>query len=70
MEDTSTLTTQIRERLKRAKKEGDLAQDSDPAALARFVTTVMQGMAVQAAGGATPKQLRDIANLALNAWPA
>ena len=42
----------IRERLKRAKREGDLPADADPAALARFVTTVMQGMAVQAAGGA------------------
>ena len=60
----------IRERLKHAKKAGDLPDDADPAALARFVTTVMQGMAVQAAGGATPKQLRDIASLALNAWPS
>lgn len=60
----------IRERLKRAKKEGDLPEDADPAALARYVTTVMQGMAVQAAGGATAKQLRDIAALALKAWPA
>jgi hypothetical protein len=29
----------------------------------------MQGMAVQAAGGATAKQLREIARLALRAWP-
>src|SRR5262245_9004060 len=36
----------IRERLKRAKREGDLPEHADPAALARFVTTVVQGMSV------------------------
>jgi AcrR family transcriptional regulator len=60
----------IRERLKRAKREGDLPIDADPAALARFVTTVMQGMSVQAAGGATRKELHAIADMALRAWPA
>ena len=60
----------IRERLKRAKREGDLPDDADPAALARFVATVMQGMAVQAAGGASSKELRQIVDTALRAWPA
>ena len=60
----------IRKRLKRAKREGDLPSDADPAALARFVATVMHGMAVQAAGGATPKELRAIVDTALRAWPA
>ena len=60
----------IRERLKRAKREGDLPDDADPAALARFVATVMQGMAVQAAGGASSKELRQIVDTALRALPA
>lgn len=60
----------IRERLERAKREGDLPADSDPEALASFITTIMQGMAVQTAGGATAKQLRTIAATALRAWPA
>src|SRR5262245_16977710 len=60
----------IRERLKRAKREGDLPGDADPAALARFISTVMQGMAVQAAGGAGRKELRAIADMALRAWPS
>ena len=60
----------IRERLKRARKEGDLPADADPAALASFIATVTQGMAVQAASGAGRKHLRDIAKLALNAWPS
>jgi AcrR family transcriptional regulator len=60
----------IRERLKQARKEGDLPTDADPVALASFIATVTQGMAVQAASGAGRKQLRDIAKLALNAWPS
>jgi AcrR family transcriptional regulator len=60
----------IRKRLRRAKREGDLPSDADAAALARFVATVMHGMAVQAAGGVAPKELRAIVNTALRAWPA
>jgi AcrR family transcriptional regulator len=60
----------IRDYLKRAKKDGGLPADADVSALASFVTTIMQGMAVQAAGGATAKQLRVIAKTALRAWPA
>ncbi|MGE5261655.1 MAG: TetR/AcrR family transcriptional regulator [Actinomycetota bacterium] len=60
----------IRDRLKRAKAEGELAKSADPAALARFVSTVMQGMAVQAAGGASRKDLEAVAATAMAAWPA
>jgi AcrR family transcriptional regulator len=60
----------IRGRLKRAKREGDLPEDADPVTLARFVATVLQGMSVQASGGATRKELRAIAGMALRAWPA
>jgi hypothetical protein len=59
----------IRQRFKRAKAEGDLPPDSDPADLARFVSTVIYGMAVQAAGGATRADLRRVAKMALCSWP-
>ncbi len=59
----------IRERLKRAKVEGDLPKNADPAALARFIATVTQGMAVQAAAGATRAELRRVAATALRALP-
>jgi AcrR family transcriptional regulator len=59
----------LRERLKRARTEGELETDSDPAALARYLTTVMEGMAVQAASGASRKQLEAVAETALRAWP-
>jgi AcrR family transcriptional regulator len=59
----------ICQRFKRAKLEGDLPTDADPADLARFIATVIHGMAVQAAGGAGRDQLRRVAQTALRAWP-
>src|SRR5437660_10340480 len=48
----------IRERFERAISDGDLAVDSHPADLARYVVAVLHGMAVQAAGGASRAELR------------
>jgi AcrR family transcriptional regulator len=59
----------VRERFERAQAEGDLPEDADPGDLARYVLTVLHGMAVQAAGGATREELRRVAELALRAWP-
>jgi AcrR family transcriptional regulator len=59
----------VRQRLKRAKAEGDLPADSDPAALARYLSGVVYGMAVLSAGGATHRELRQVAEIALRAWP-
>lgn len=55
----------IRDRLKRAKAEGDLPTEADPADLARYLSIVIYGITVQAAGGATRKELRSVAELAL-----
>jgi hypothetical protein len=60
----------IRKRFQRAKAEGDLPVDVEPNDLARYVTTVMRGLAVQAAGGATRKELLRVAELAMQAWPS
>ncbi len=59
----------LRERLERARDEGDLPDGSDPADLAAYVFALQQGMAVQAAGGATKAELNRIAALAIKAWP-
>jgi AcrR family transcriptional regulator len=58
----------VRERFERAKSDGDLPVDSHPADLARYVVAVMQGIAVQAAGGASRAELQRVAALALRAW--
>ena len=47
----------LRRRLQRAKREGDLPKNADPAELAHYVMTVVRGMAVQSAGGASRNQL-------------
>ena len=59
----------LRRRFHRAKREGDLPQSADPADLARYVMTVLQGIAVQGANGAGRDQLRRVAQMALRAWP-
>src|SRR6476646_1610431 len=59
----------LRRRLQRAKREGDLPRNANPAELARYVMTVLQGMAVQGANGARRNQLLRIAQIALRAWP-
>jgi len=57
----------LRRRFQRAKREGDLPQSADPADLARYVMTVLQGMAVQGADGAKRDQLQRVARMALRA---
>lgn len=59
----------LRQRLERARREGDLPPDSNPEDLARYVYTVSQGMAIQAKAGATRAHLHRIAETALKAWP-
>jgi AcrR family transcriptional regulator len=59
----------LRRRFQRAKREGDLPQSADPGDLARYVMTVLQGIAVQGANGAGRDQLSRIAQMALRALP-
>lgn len=59
----------IRRRLKRAVAEGDLSAGDDPAAMARYLSAVLYGMAVLAAGGASRRELQDVAEVTLAALP-
>jgi AcrR family transcriptional regulator len=60
----------IRERLERAKSDGELPPDLEPADFARYLMTVLEGMSVQAAGGASRADLHRVADMTLRAWPA
>lgn len=62
--------TLIRRRLKRSKAEGDLPPNADPSALARYIATVIHGISVQAASGASRKELEKVVDLAMQAWPS
>jgi AcrR family transcriptional regulator len=60
----------LRERFRRAVDEGDLPPDADPGLLARYLMTVANGIAVQAAGGAASDDLHLVADMALRSWPS
>ena len=60
----------LRERFERAVQDGDLPEGTDCATLARYIATVLNGLAVQAASGATEKELRLVAATAMRAWPS
>lgn len=59
----------LRRRFERAVAESDLPADADAADLARYVSAILQGMAVQAAGGASRNELQKVARMALKTWP-
>ncbi|MFD3457667.1 TetR/AcrR family transcriptional regulator [Streptomyces sp. NPDC058691] len=59
----------LRERLQQAAKSGELPAGSDPEGLARYFATIYQGVAVQAASGATREQLHQIVDMAMTVWP-
>src|ERR1700734_845245 len=63
------IVTAFRERFERAVRDGDLSAETDCATLARYVATVLNGLAVQAASGTTEKELRLVAAHAMKAWP-
>ncbi|MBC8129753.1 MAG: TetR/AcrR family transcriptional regulator [Rhizobiaceae bacterium] len=57
------------ERFAKARDEGDLSPESDPADLARYIMTVSQGMAVQAVAGASRDALRKVVSMTMKAFP-
>jgi len=57
------------ERLRAARRDGELPADADPRALAGYFAAVIQGMSQRARDGAGTAELTAIADLALAAWP-
>jgi len=57
------------ERLVSAQAEGEFPATINVVALARYIGTVIQGMAIQANNGATPEELVEVADLAMSAMP-
>jgi AcrR family transcriptional regulator len=65
----ATTTKALARRLKRGLRDGDLPAGTDTGAMARYLSTVSQGISVQASGGASRRQLLAVAELALAAIP-
>jgi AcrR family transcriptional regulator len=63
--------TTIRDRLARGVTEGDLTAPSDGLdAIARYYTTVVQGLSIQARDGASRAELEAVITCAMAAWDA
>lgn len=56
-------------RLERAKTEGDLPASTDTDGLCAYLGAILQGMSVQASGGATKAQLEGLVETSLAMWP-
>lgn len=58
----------LADRFTEAQAGGELP-GADPVALARWISAICQGIAVQARSGATREELHAIADMSLRAWP-
>ena len=58
------------EHLQAGLKNGELPPDTDIAALGRYLTALVQGIAIQAKDGATRAELLALVEVAMTHWPA
>lgn len=59
----------VRRRFDRAVAEHDLPPNADTAQLARYLMTIIWGLSVQAAGGASREQMLDVVDVVMQSWP-
>jgi AcrR family transcriptional regulator len=59
----------IRERFEQGARDGELPPGIDAASLAMYVRTVIYGMAVRAASGASREELETMCALTMKIWP-
>ena len=55
----------LKTRLQQAQSEGEIPREIQPADFARYLSSVMAGLGIQAANGATRAELRRVAAIAL-----
>ena len=58
----------VRKRFERGQAEGDLPAHVNAGKLARFIVTLIWGLSVQAAGGATRAELEEVVDVAMRGW--
>ena len=59
----------LAKRFEKAIEEGDLPNDANPETLAKFLSTLHQGMSIQVTSGALRGELIQIVDFALKSWP-
>lgn len=65
----SVIRDELITRLGRAKAEGDLPAHMHPSGAADLLIALLQGLSIQARGGATRQQLERLATTAMGLWP-
>lgn len=60
----------IRQRIEQAVADGDFTSPVDPAGITKYLTVVLQGMAVQAGAGASRADLQNVIDTTLAIWPS
>jgi AcrR family transcriptional regulator len=60
----------LRARFERDRRNGNLPKTASPAALASYLVTMANGIAVQASAGASARDLAQVVQIALLSWPA
>lgn len=63
------LAESFKQRFDLAIKQGDLPPNTESSDLAKYLTTLHQGLSVQATSGASKSELLAVVKLALNNWP-
>ncbi|MFP3646046.1 TetR/AcrR family transcriptional regulator [Paraburkholderia sp. SIMBA_054] len=69
LEIRNGLERSLRQRLESVTDAGPLPEGMTAHDAAAFLWTMIQGIAVEAKGGATPRRLRDIIDAVLATWP-
>ena len=64
------IETALRDKIRAGIGNGELASETDPAVLAAYVMTVIQGLSTMARDGATREKLQQVAQLAMAVWPS
>jgi AcrR family transcriptional regulator len=65
-----TLSEKFKQRFDLAKLQGDLPPNAESSTLAKYLTTLHQGLSVQATSGTGKLELLAVVKLALNNWPS
>lgn len=66
-EHRKTLEGKLRRRVQMAQMKNEVASTDSPAAIAKFIASIYQGLSIQASGGATKRELQEVVKIALKA---
>jgi AcrR family transcriptional regulator len=62
-----TFEGKLRRRVQMAQMKNEVASTDSPAAIAKYIASIYQGLSIQASGGATKRELQEVAKIALKA---